>query len=468
MAIFEKNALRGHAGLSSAGCEKIASIIDGGPLSCHQDDCTGFVGSSLSPEMAVLKEFNKRYAVIRTVTTHILVEEANGGFYLDGRSSFLTYHENDFFLSSQGKPLNKAVFWLKHPARRTFQGLIFDPIQPGHHSGCFNIFNGFAVEPRPGDCGLFWRHVREVICAGRESLYTYVRRWMASVVQSPANLGTAIVLQGMQGTGKNRFVEEFGKLFGRHFLTVNNLQHLLGRFNAHLRYAYLVHANEALWAGDRSEIGTLKALISDPSMVLEGKGRDAVMIPNVRHFIISSNESCPVALDLDDRRFLVLRVSPHRKEDHNYFSQLSHQMAQGGTEALLHELLQEDLSDFSLQRMPTSPEAFDLKMACSTSVIRYIFEALQEGRWNLDERTGEWDSLPCELLFRNYCEWCRLQGLRTQSSAELGRGLHSCLQLGKTRRSCAGVRAWWYEFPSLEVARLHFQRVVKQGEEIWM
>ena len=160
---------------------------------------------SLTSEEKTLREFNKRYAVVRTSTTHILFQRSETAFELDTRSSFKNFHENDFFINSEGKSKNKATFWLKHPLRRTFENIVFDPVRPGDYDGNFNIFKGFAVSPEKGDCSLYWNHVKEVICNNHEESYQYVRRWMACVVQKPTLLATALVLRGLQGTGKNKY-----------------------------------------------------------------------------------------------------------------------------------------------------------------------------------------------------------------------------------------------------------------------
>lgn len=86
-----------------------------------------------------------------------------------------------------------------------------------------------------------------MICAGNEEHYFYVRRWLAHLVQRPHILSTALVLMGTQGTGKNSFVDPIGKIFGSHYLPLDNIQQLLGQFNFHLKNAVLIHGNEALW-----------------------------------------------------------------------------------------------------------------------------------------------------------------------------------------------------------------------------
>lgn len=427
------------------------------------------VESTLAPEEKVLQEFNKRYAIVRTSTTYVLVQKNETSFELDSRRSFLNFHENDFFLSSEGKSKNKAQFWLKHPQRRTFENIIFDPLTPGDHDGNYNIFKGFAVKPMKGDCSLYWRHVQEVICSGHSEYYRYVRKWMACVIQKPNLLATALVLRGLQGTGKNKFVEFFGKLFGPYFLTVTNLEHVTGKFNSHLKYSYLIHANEAIWGGSKKEVGAIKALITDPTIIVEGKGKDAVPVDNCRHLIVSSNEDWAVPMDMDDRRFFVLDVSSHRKEDTSYFQAIDQQMIFGGVRALIFDLLNEDLSDFDPRKMPANDFGFDMKMKSASSVEKYVYEALKEGRFNLTPGSENisWGPLACERVYSYYKNWCEYEGLKREISAEFGKRLKRLLGVEKSRRCLGEIRVWGYEFTTLEESRKSFEKFTKQSSRIW-
>ncbi|MCX6989756.1 MAG: DUF5906 domain-containing protein [Chlamydiae bacterium] len=331
------------------------------------------------------------------------------------------------------------------------------------------IFKGFAVVPAQGDCRLFWQHVKEVICSDQEEFYTYVRKWMASVVQKPALLATALVLRGLQGTGKNKFVDYFGKIFGPYFLTVTSLEHICGKFNSHLKYAYLLHANEAIWGGSKKEIGAIKALITDPTIIIEGKGQDAIPIDNCRHLIVSSNEEWAVPMDLDDRRFFVLDVSSHRKRDLDYFELIEKEMVSGGLAALLYDLLQEDLSDFDPRQMPVNDCCFDIKMKGAGSIENYLYEALKEGGFSLSSLNSqvEWGVCCCETVYYHYRNWCKREGIRYEPSSEFGKKLKKLLSVQKIRRSIEGEREWWYEFPCLKECRTAFERFTRQTDRIW-
>ena len=73
-----------------------------------------------------------------------------------------------------------------------------------------------------------------------------------------------------------------------------SLGQITGRFSGHLADKVLVHANEAIWGGNKAEEGTLKAMITDDKMAMESKGRDIVTINNYKRVIISSNEQWAV------------------------------------------------------------------------------------------------------------------------------------------------------------------------------
>ena len=69
-----------------------------------------------------------------------------------------------------------AEQWLRSPARRQYERVIFSPGQdPG--PGTLNLWRGFAVRPAPGEFTPIWEHVVEVICSGDTDRADYLFRW---------------------------------------------------------------------------------------------------------------------------------------------------------------------------------------------------------------------------------------------------------------------------------------------------
>ena len=93
------------------------------------------------------------------------------------------------------RQVDLGTYWLKHPARRQYKVVVFAP--EGTVPGYFNLWQGFAVEPKEGDCSRFLGHLYENIARKDEANYRYLLAWMANCVQHPADRpGTAVVLRG--------------------------------------------------------------------------------------------------------------------------------------------------------------------------------------------------------------------------------------------------------------------------------
>ncbi len=413
-------------------------------------------------------------AIVHTSSTYILIEKSEIDFVLDSKSSLLTFYENQVVpeLSENKKRRTKAQIWLLSPHRRTFKNIVFNPKVIGHYDDNFNIWRGFAVAPNKGDCSYFWNHLRLIICGGKESHYIYVRKWLAHLFQKPWLIGTALVLRGKQGTGKGTFINAIGKLLGPHFAPLASLDQILGRFNSHLKNAILIFADEAIWGGNKKEIGTLKSLITEPRLFIEAKGRDGYWIDNFKHLVVSSNEDWAVHLDPDDRRFFVLDISNTRKEDLSYFNEIHQQLEKGGYEALMYDLQNEDITEFDPRIMPENFSGFDMKLEGASSIDRFIYTSLKEGRW---DHSNAGPSLHLEDLLINtfydyYKNWCEYENQKALSKEQVGKRLRTILPSMQAKR-CSNEedsrRRSKYTFPSLEKCRSEFEDHYKQSPSIW-
>lgn len=427
-------------------------------------------------EDRVVEELNQRHAVVHTDQFYILTEKPHYlfkgiDFTLESRQSFLNTYENQIPI---GLTKSKAKIWLKHPNRRQFKGITFDPTTTEHKNCFYNIWKGFSVKSQEGNCRLFKSHIEKVICAGNSEYYHYVWKWMARLAQKPDEIATGLVIMGSQGTGKGVFIKSFGKLFGQHFLHLDNLDRLLGNFNFHLKNAVLVFADEAIWGGNKKEVGRLKAMVTEEYAMIEPKGKDPIPVKNFRHFILASNEEWPVHLDPDDRRFLVLKVSEIHKEDLPYFRAIDEELKNGGFEALLYDLLQEDISDFDPREIPQNNEAFDIKMKSATSSEEYVYEALREGCFDIGNETPttQWrEMILIDSIFADYSIWCAKKGHCPAKNTVFGSVLKKLIPSIQKRRPHVKPpekRPEHYSLPILQKARLEFQKSFKAGSDIWV
>ena len=98
-----------------------------------------------------------------------------------------------------------------------------------------------------------------------------------------------------------------------------------------------------------------------------------------RTFIISSNHDWVVPAGHEARRFFVLDVGDDHREDHDYFAAIEAQMANGGSAALLYELLHHDCRGVNLRLVPKTDALMDQKSWGCRRVEKWWLECLVRG-----------------------------------------------------------------------------------------
>jgi hypothetical protein len=256
---------------------------------------------------------------------------------------FAKLHNREKVIGKKFTTIGKWWLSLDDRQRRQYDGVTFAPGR--NPPGKWNLWTGFACEPKPRPSGggsmlPYLDHLRENVCRGNTEHYKYIIGWMATCVQRPDSPAeTSIVLRGKEGTGKGVAIEQFGKLFGPHFLRVTQARHLTGNFNAHLQNVVVLYGNEAFFAGDKQHEGALKALITERTLTIEPKGINPYQVPTCLHIMLSSNEAWIIPAGSDARRWFVLDVGDDHMQDHTYFANITRNMESGGREQLLHYLM---------------------------------------------------------------------------------------------------------------------------------
>lgn len=421
-------------------------------------------------------EMNRKHAVVWVNDKCRVLKEGIDHVFGTKDVKFVSFQDirecySNRYVEIDGKtrPLGEA--WIKSIFRREYEGVGFYP--KGAPKGHYNLWNGFAVEPKEGDCSLYLNHIRENIANGNERIFNYIIAWMADVVQNPDRLvGTALVLRGSMGVGKGVFANWFGSLFGRHYIVLNNSGLLVGRFNGHFKDKVLLLADEAFWGGDKQSEGPLKNLVTEPIITIEEKGLNAYPVKNHLHMIFSTNNEWAVPAGPQERRFFVVDVGEKRMQDSAYFGAITKQMENGGKEALLYLLQDYDLTGIDLRKYPQTQALWEQKVKSFTPVQKFWFHKLSTGQ--LDEEIREDDryipegwgegEIQTKRLYEIYQHFLKELGVKHKpSSEELGIELHKLLpekELKKIRRKVGSSRPYYYKFASLEECREQFARLM--------
>ncbi len=359
-------------------------------------------------------------------------------------------------------------YWFSSKDRREYDDIVFSP--DAEIEGCYNLWRGFCIKPKPGDWGLMYQHIRDVICGGNEEYLKWLLAWFARIVQDPGGErpGTAVILKGKKGTGKGAFLNQFKYIFGNHFLAPSRQEHITGRFNTHLKDVLLLFCDEGFWAGNKSDEGVLKQLITEPHILVEPKGKDAFTVTSHVNIVMSSNEAWVVPASRDERRYFVLDVSDvylreYSQEDRieKVFRPLWEQMNNGGREAMFHDLLHLDISDVNLRVAPRTLGLWEQMKKSNDPFEQWWRECLaegvntQEGIW-----AGEVDVQIVYQKFKSFMDDIAYRGRRMSDKA-FGTALRKLCPVIERKRGTflneTNQRPYFYKFPALEQCRAEYE-----------
>jgi len=313
-----------------------------------------------------LADWGKRYAVVQIGNkVRVLMEDPERShtpevppYTLLSVEDFRKWTATQSFDDpADGKVKLTADAWFRWQYRREFRGVgCYPPGAPSPPNGYFNGWRGFALEPAPGDCSLWHRHVLDVYCSGNCEHYDWIIKWLATLVQFPGKpVGTALACRGEEGTGKGAFWHPFIRIFGSHCVQFIDQQQMESQFTGLLEGKVLVLNNEAYWGGNSKAAGKLKGLITESYVASERKGIEAYTVFNPLWFGFMSNSEYYIPADKFSRRFMANEISGSHKQDADYFWPLFDQLDNGGTAALLHELLAVELTDDDLRNVLRNP-----------------------------------------------------------------------------------------------------------------
>ncbi len=411
---------------------------------------------------AAVATLNEKYAVAVIGGKTAIVVEKDGSYALWTKHAFVDFLANQVVWRGE-KKVRLSTCFLEHDDTRRYSGITFAP--GGAPKGVYNIWRGFSVEPAPGNWGHFKDHLLSNVCSGNEIYFTWVMGWFAHMVQHPGEkIGTSLVLGGESGAGKTIVGEIIGSLFEPHYMLIDHPRLATGNFNAHASSLLMLHADEAFFAGDKAAVGRLRSLVTAKTLPIEYKGRDVEKVRSCVRLLVTSEQPWIVPASRGERRFAVLEVGAHRKDDHAYFEAMMDELANGGREALLHDLMNFDLAGVEVREIPQTAALLDQKLAGLDTHVAFWLGCLERG--TVFDSSDDWEGeVRCNQLYEKYRDFAQGLGTRFRLTPEqFGAFLRKmCPALGRRRKRDGQKRLWLYALPSLDQARQDFDSYVAQA-----
>ena len=287
-----------------------------------------------------------------------------------------------------------AAVWIGDCRHRAANKIVFTSRKVG--PDCFNLWTGFGIAPKAGQCKHIYQHIREVICADDQVKYEAMLNLIAWQVQNIGRASRIIVVlfSKEQQVGKGVLIEQilpviFGPLHG---VFTDEFEHYFGRFNDGMRGKVCVCLDEACFAGDKKAADKIKSAAATGTMSIEAKGLPKIQLPAGVNIYMATNHAHAAHVEQHDARYWILKVSPHRNGNVAYWTELFKEIDGGGIAAFLHDLLARDVSKFIPQRdvpIQNAEHRANQRTSDPANPALWLLDCLDNGLWLGSEK---WES----------------------------------------------------------------------------
>jgi len=255
-----------------------------------------------------------------------------------------------------------------------------------------NVFNkfvpfsllGYSSKPvKPFPHHAIYTLMKKDLTGDHPQAFNYLLDYIAHKLQKPnIRIETALCfIRTVQGVGKGQLAKWLTMLFDeRNCKTVANLDHLFGRFNAHLQSSLWCFLEEIKSKGSAWEhCGRLKDLISSTSQLWEKKYQETENGSWYGQIVIFSNDSYGIRIENCDRRYVVFDTNYHHRDNKKLHDLVASQtMCPDHMAEAFRFFMERDVANWNWREIPDTATRTAVKECCENvflSFTRWLFES---------------------------------------------------------------------------------------------
>ncbi|KAA6360749.1 MAG: hypothetical protein EZS28_043724 [Streblomastix strix] len=251
----------------------------------------------------------------------------------------------------------------------------------------FSIFQGWKhkqlEEINMSKIQLYLDLIKDVIAANDNNIYEYILNWISFIIQHPGvKSRVAIVIRGVQGTGKNTFTDVLCDLMaGYSAKNITDIEEITGNFNSVIENKSLIILNELKNFTEQRALNSnaLKSVITDDVQRINEKFVARRDSQNVANLIFISNNYCPVKIEATDRRYLVCQTPDAHRHNFEHFDKIHQAIKQADFyDNLLTFFMKRDISQANLQVIPMTEAKKDIQKVSKSPVENFVVKYLKQ------------------------------------------------------------------------------------------
>lgn len=285
--------------------------------------------------------------------------------------------------STSTKKVRFIDYWLDDPKIRTYQAVDFLPPPLTCHPGTYNLWKGFHASRlsvhEKVDLTQFHEHIA-LLCNKDPAMQDYFVKWLAHMFQRPGEInGISFVFISKQGSGKNVFFNKLAQIMGKnlYYETPDPERDLFSRFSNGRKDKLLIDIDEANKKFSFDYCEQLKNMITSEYFNYEQKGMDPLTLRNFARVVFTTNNSIPIKITSDTRRYVIAECCSEKIGDTDYFNTFIKYMDDPATQKAVYEyLMTVDISKVDWIRDRPLSEAYRDIQGCCADLPHLFLEEL--------------------------------------------------------------------------------------------
>jgi hypothetical protein len=231
-------------------------------------------------------------------------------------------------------PCSFIKYWITaNPTIRSYDDMDIYPNPSECPPNIFNLWTPFYADtllqnpsiPINNEYIDFFRNHLYILSGKDKRIQTYFEMWIAHMFQFPEQKSNCPIFISKEGSGKGTFTKTIEAILGgkKCFETTNPVRDVFGPFNGQMADSFFVNINE-IGKKDLAEyMGLLKGLITDKPLTINKKGIESYKIKSFHRFVFTTNNTDPIDINQDNRRFWIVRCSDEFKGNAEYFNKFN-------------------------------------------------------------------------------------------------------------------------------------------------
>ena len=271
--------------------------------------------------------------------------------------------------------------WRKDKTRREYEKLVFLPGLAAPPK-CFNIFLGWAVEPKQNDALVErWVYLISNVANHDPAVKEWIMCWLAHIFQRPCDKpGVALVVKGKKGSGKDTPFDALKLLMGKMFYNTGTPEKsIFSNFNGMMMDNLFFKFEEATYKDGKANEDALKYIVTCKEMDVQQKNKDSFNVQNFSRFAFTTNNAVPVVTSDDERRFCFVQTSDEMRGNRAFWEEtyegFNHPEFPA---ALLHHLLNYDISKWKPRDYPETAYGKSVKQAFIPLPAQYFRDWIEK------------------------------------------------------------------------------------------